>query len=75
MIAIGEVALSGDVRPVPMLAERVAEATRLGFRRLLVPRGSAARLNGGKPTATLVEVANLDEAISAMRRAGLISVR
>jgi DNA repair protein RadA/Sms len=74
LIAIGEVALSGDVRPVPMLAERVAEAARLGFGRLLVPPGSRARVNGRRSAATLVEVANLDEAIRAMRRAGLSPV-
>ena len=75
LIAIGEVALSGDVRPVPMLAERVAEAARLGFSRLLVPPGSKARLNGRRPEATLVEVTNLSEAIGAMGRAGLVRVR
>ena len=75
LVAIGEVALSGDVRPVPMLAERVAEATRLGFQRLLVPPGSRTRLAGYQPAANLVEVANLADAIRAMRRAGLTSVR
>jgi DNA repair protein RadA/Sms len=75
LIAIGEVALSGDVRPVPMLAERVAEATRLGFRRLLVPPGSRARLKGRQQAGNLVEVANLVDALSAMRRAGLSPVR
>jgi DNA repair protein RadA/Sms len=75
MIAIGEVALSGDVRAVPMLIERAAEAARLGFHRLLVPAGSRARLNGRRLPATLVEVANLDQAIAAIRRAGLSSIR
>jgi predicted ATP-dependent serine protease len=58
-----------------MLAERVAEAARLGFRRLLVPNGSTARLNGRRPQVTLLEVGNLNEAISSMRRAGLSSIR
>lgn len=75
LIAIGEVALSGDVRQVPLLAERVAEAARLGFTRLLVPAGSRSRLAGRLPAATLVEVANLREAIAALRRAGLTPVR
>jgi DNA repair protein RadA/Sms len=75
LIAIGEVALSGDVRPVPMLAERVAEAARLGFQRLLVPIGSRARLDGRRVPATLVEVANLGAAIAAMQRAGLAAVQ
>ncbi len=34
---IGEVGLSGEVRPVARLSERVAELTRLGCRRILVP--------------------------------------
>jgi DNA repair protein RadA/Sms len=75
LIALGEVALSGDVRPVPLLAERAAEAARLGFRRLLVPTGSRGRLDSRKLGATLVEVGNLDDAIGAMRRAGLSSIR
>jgi DNA repair protein RadA/Sms len=75
LVAIGEVALSGDIRPVPMLAERVAEAARLGFQRLLVPPGTAAKLAGRSPAAKLVEVANLADAIGKMRRAGLTSVR
>jgi DNA repair protein RadA/Sms len=75
LIAIGEVALSGDVRPVPMLAERAAEAARLGFARLLVPTGSRARLDLTKVRATVVEVANLADGIRAMHRAGLTSIR
>jgi DNA repair protein RadA/Sms len=75
LVAVGEVALSGDVRPVPMLAERVVEAARLGFQRLLVPPGSRSRLATRLPSATLVEVANLGDAINAMRRAGLTRVR
>jgi DNA repair protein RadA/Sms len=75
LIAMGEVALSGDVRPVPMLAERAAEAARLGFGRLLVPAGSKARIDRRKVGATLVEVGSLEEAIAAIRRAGLSSIR
>jgi DNA repair protein RadA/Sms len=75
LLAIGEVALSGDVRPVPMLTERAAEAARLGFSRLLVPAGSRSRIDTAKVRATLVEVGNLTDAIGAMRRAGLSSIR
>src|SRR3954447_26103023 len=75
LVAIGEVALSGDVRPVPMLAERAAEAARVGFSRLLVPAGSRKRLDTAKLGATLVEVGNLGDAVNAMQRAGLTSIR
>lgn len=39
VVAIGEVGLGGEVRRVPGLPRRLAEAARLGFRRALVPRG------------------------------------
>jgi DNA repair protein RadA/Sms len=42
-LAIGEVSLLGEVRPVPGLARRLREAARLGFRRALVPADSDAR--------------------------------
>ena len=62
LVAIGEVALSGDVRPVPGLAQRLAEAARLGFTTAIVPRGTSKTANvlGLK----LIEVANLTAAIS-----------
>ena len=37
LAAFGEVGLGGEVRPVPQLVRRLAEAARLGFRRALVP--------------------------------------
>lgn len=41
-VAVGEVALSGTVRPVRALAQRVAEAARLGFTDVIVPAGGQA---------------------------------
>lgn len=41
-VAIGEIGLTGEVRPVPGVAQRLAEAARLGFRRAVVPVGSVA---------------------------------
>ena len=40
VVAIGEVGLAGEVRRVPGIKRRLAEAARLGFRRALVPRGT-----------------------------------
>jgi DNA repair protein RadA/Sms len=39
LVAIGEVGLAGDVRPVSGVDRRLAEAARLGFTRALVPHG------------------------------------
>jgi DNA repair protein RadA/Sms len=74
-LAIGEVSLLGEVRPVPGLGRRLREAARLGFRRALVPADSDARqrpvtrsgpgpVPEGIPSGMeLVPVATLREAI------------
>jgi len=73
VIAIGEVALSGDVRPVPFLNQRVAEAARLGFRRILVPRGTKSVLTKNADGAAvsagpkLHEVSHLEDALTMLR--------
>ncbi len=71
--AIGEVALSGDVRPVPMMSERVAEAIRLGYRRLLVPPGTTDRVGAKAAGGTLEEVSTLGRAIGAMGAVGRVT--
>ena len=37
LAALGEVGLSGELRPVPQLERRISEAARLGFKRCLIP--------------------------------------
>jgi len=44
VVAIGEVGLAGEIRRVPGIARRLAEAERMGFRCAIVPPGS-----GGLP--------------------------
>ena len=62
LAAIGEVALSGDVRPVPGMNQRINEAARLGFTTVLVPRGT--KCPPGVTGLRLVEVTNLTEAVT-----------
>ena len=64
---VGEVALSGDIRPVPMLSQRVAEAARLGYRRLLVPPGTTRHVSSIPAGLVLVELEHLDRALVALR--------
>ncbi|WP_290706285.1 MULTISPECIES: DNA repair protein RadA [Gordonia] len=42
-VAIGEVGLAGEVRPVSALTRRLAEAKRLGFRHAVIPAAGADR--------------------------------
>ncbi len=64
VLAIGEVALSGDIRPVPSIAARVAEAARLGHQRIIVPAGSGELLGSAAPE--VVEVSRLDDLLEAL---------
>jgi DNA repair protein RadA/Sms len=67
VIAIGEVALSGDVRSVSNMSQRIAEATRLGFKRLLVPIGTKKAVTAGK-NVIIIEVASLGRAFQALNQ-------
>ncbi len=64
LVAIGEVGLAGEIRPVAGVARRLAEAARVGFTRAVVPRGSVEP--GEAPEGMVVsEASNLLEAVSA----------
>lgn len=62
VIALGEVGLSGELRRVPGLDRRLAEAGRLGFGIALVPAGSAVTVRGMR----VVEVGTLAEALGVL---------
>ena len=62
LIAIGEVGLAGEVRPVSTVLARLQEAARLGFRQALVPAGSTVRAEGIR----VREVADLNDALQVL---------
>jgi DNA repair protein RadA/Sms len=68
-IACGEISLLGEVRPVRGLDRRLREAARLGYRRALVPAGSASsdvrdgRDGDGPSGLQVVPVRTLREAL------------
>ena len=57
VVLCGEIGLSGELRQVGDTARRLSEAARLGFRRAIVPKGRAARLDGidVRPVSSLAE--------------------
>ena len=65
MIAVGELGLAGEVRPVPGVGRRVREAARLGFTRALVPR-SPEPLGEIPAGFTVAEVSSLSEALGTI---------
>jgi DNA repair protein RadA/Sms len=64
VVAIGEVGLAGEIRPVSAVGARLAEAARLGFTRALVPPGSGAPPAGMR----VAEVADVRAALRMLGR-------
>ncbi len=64
VVAVGEVGLAGEVRPVPSVERRLAEAARLGFTRALVPSGALST----RPPLEVVQVADLGQALAVLQR-------
>ncbi|QIA28076.1 DNA repair protein RadA [Thermaerobacter sp. PB12/4term] len=65
-VVIGELGLAGEVRSVQRVDERVREAQRLGFRRVVLPRGNLTpALAGVAGELELVPVQRVEEAIAA----------
>jgi DNA repair protein RadA/Sms len=71
--ACGEVGLGGEVRQIGRLDLRLREATRLGFRRVLVPAGAGAAPRS--PGAEVVRIADVAAAVEWLRANGAVHTR
>lgn len=67
MVIFGEIGLSGEVRSIPRIVERVKEAERLGFTKCVVPKSVAKQLMSFKDTMEIIAVSTLKDAISIIR--------
>ena len=67
LVAIGEGGLTGELRPVNQLAQRISEVRRLGFRKCVIPAHRAGNL-GTFPGLELLPARNIGEAIRAALR-------
>ena len=59
----GEVGLSGEIRPVNRIAQRIAEAEKLGFRRFLLPEANMKSIDPKQYNIELVPVARVEHAL------------
>ena len=67
MVIFGEIGLSGEVRSIPRILERVKEAERLGFKKCVVPKSCLKQLSSLKDSIEIIGVSNLKTAISLIR--------
>jgi DNA repair protein RadA/Sms len=64
----GEVGLSGEVRPVSRLEQRIAEAERMGFEQMFVPAASLKKIAGAKQRIRLTGVGSVHDLSSRLFR-------
>lgn len=59
----GEVGLSGEVRPVSRIEQRVSEAQKLGFSNIIIPRQNLQTFSGKDVGINLIPVRKVEEAL------------
>jgi DNA repair protein RadA/Sms len=59
----GEVGLSGEVRPVSRIVQRIAEADKLGFRKIIIPKANMNGIDAKKFKIQIVPVRKVEEAL------------
>lgn len=62
LLAIGEIGLTGEIRSVSHMNQRLAEASRLGFKKCIIPKSGSEKLEIPQGL-TVYRVRNLREAI------------
>ncbi len=62
----GEVGLSGEVRPVSRIEQRIAEAEKLGFTHIIIPKQNANTIDQRKYHIEIHAVRKVEEALRAL---------
>jgi DNA repair protein RadA/Sms len=62
----GEVGLSGEIRPVNRIEQRIGEAEKLGFKRMILPKHNLQGLDKKKINIELVPVRKVEEAFRCL---------
>lgn len=66
VVMTGEVGLSGEIRPVTRIEQRITEAAKMSMRRIIVPKGNLKGFNRSKVEIEIVEVGKVEEALRAL---------
>ncbi len=62
----GEVGLSGEIRAVTRIEQRIMEAQKLGMTTLIIPKGNLKGFDKSKLSLKLIEVSKVEEAFRAL---------
>lgn len=62
----GEVGLSGEIRPVTRIEQRLMEAEKLGMETIIIPRNNLKGFDASRLNIKIIEVSKVEEAFRAL---------
>lgn len=62
----GEVGLSGEIRPITRIEQRILEAEKLGFSTIIIPKNNIKGFDSSRLKIKIVEVSKVEEAFRAL---------
>ncbi|MEP7146143.1 MAG: DNA repair protein RadA [bacterium] len=65
-VVLGEVGLSGEVRTISYVERRITEASKLGFKKIIVPKGNFKNLNPKKFTVDVIGVERINDTVDKL---------
>lgn len=66
MVILGEVGLTGNIRSVPRIEQRIGEAKKLGFKRFIIPASNVKQVKGLEEGINLVGVRTIQEVMTSI---------
>ena len=65
-VILGEVGLSGEVRTISYVERRITEAAKLGFKKIIIPKGNMKNFNPKKYDAEIIGVERIKDAVEKL---------
>lgn len=66
LIAFGEIGLGGEIRSVSQVSQRIREAERMGFRKVVIPKQCAEKINFSEYDIEIIPASTLKQAFSVI---------
>ena len=66
MVILGEVGLTGNIRSIPRIEQRIAEAKKLGFKQFVIPAGNVKQLKGIQEGISIQGVTSIQEVMKSI---------
>ena len=65
-VILGEVGLAGEIRTIPNIEKRINEASKLGFKKIIVPKNNLKNINVSKYKIQILGVEKIKDAIALL---------